>query len=275
MSCAEWYGMFRSLIVYWRPGRQKGLRQLYRPLVGPGDLVFDIGAHLGDRSVAFAALGARVVALEPQPRVAGWLRRFVGPNDRITVRAEAVGRAPGTARLAISQRTPTVSTLAETWRKTLPETNPGFRRVRWEDQAEVPVITLDALIEIYGLPQFCKIDIEGYEAEALAGLSHPIPGMSVEFVSGSLEVARACIHRLDELDSYEFNAISGEGRAFVFDGWVGSARIAAWLDGGAGGASSGDIYARLRFAPPDQVDPAGDGRSGRLPHGPGGGAATV
>ena len=242
---AEWFGLLRSLIVYWRPGRQKGLRRLYRPLVGPGDLVFDVGAHLGDRSVAFAALGARVVALEPQPQIVPWLRRLVGRNDRIIVRAEAVGRAEGTAHLAISRRTPTVSTLAETWRKKLPEANPGFRRVRWDDAAEVPVITLDALIDTYGLPRFCKIDVEGYEAEVLAGLTHPIPSVSVEFVSGGLEVAAACIRRLDELGTYEFNAIAGEGRGFVFSSWVRSGGIADWLEEGAGGASSGDIYARL------------------------------
>ena len=248
MSFAEWFGLLRSLVIYWRPGRQKGLRRLYSTLVNPGDLVFDVGAHLGDRSVAFAALGARVVALEPQPQVVPLLRRLVGRNDRIIVRAEAVGRAVGTARLAISMRTPTVSTLADTWRKKLPQANFGFRRVRWEGAAEVSVITLDALIEIYGLPRFCKIDVEGYEAEVLAGLSHPIPGVAVEFVSGGLEVAVACIHRLDELGRYEFNAIAGESRGFVFDDWVRSKGIANWLDQGAGGALSGDIYARLRLA---------------------------
>ncbi len=244
-TAAEWFGLLRSLIIYRRPGRQNGLRRLYRPLVGPGDLVFDVGAHLGDRSVAFAALGARVVALEPQAQVGAWLRRLVGGNDRIIVRAEAVGRAEGTAHLAISTRTPAVSTLAETWRKKLPDANAGFRKVRWDSAAEVPVITLDALIEIYGLPRFCKIDVEGHEAEVLAGLSHPIPGVSVEFVSGGLEVAAACIRRLNEIGTYEFNAIAGEGREFLFEGWVRTEAIAGWLEEGAGGRSSGDIYARL------------------------------
>ena len=187
------------------------------------------------------------MALEPQPQIVPWLRRIVGRNDRIIVRAEAVGRAEGTAHLAISRRTPTVSTMAETWRKKLPEANPGFRRVRWDAAAEVPVITLDALIDTYGLPRFCKIDVEGYEAEVLEGLTHPIPSVSVEFVSGGLEVAAACIRRLDELGTYEFNAIAGEGRGFVFGGWVRSGGIADWLYKDAGGASSGDIYARLRL----------------------------
>ena len=44
--------------------------QLYARFVKPGDLVFDIGAHVGDRVAAFRRLGARVVALEPQPALA-------------------------------------------------------------------------------------------------------------------------------------------------------------------------------------------------------------
>jgi FkbM family methyltransferase len=113
---SEWIGLLRSLVVYWRPGRQRGLRRLYGTLVHDGDLVFDVGAHLGDRAAAFAALGARVVAIEPQPRIARWLQRIVGNNERIVVREAAVGARVGRERLAISRRTPTVSTLSESWR---------------------------------------------------------------------------------------------------------------------------------------------------------------
>ncbi len=215
-------------------------------MVGPGDLVFDVGAHLGDRSVAFAALGAHVVALEPQPRIVRWLKRLVGGNARITVRAEAVGSAVGTARLAVSWRTPTVSTLAPSWRRTLSDANPSFRRVRWDESVEVAVTTMDALIETYGVPRFCKIDVEGYEAEVLAGLNHPLPGLSLEFVSGELDVAVECIRRLEQLASYEFNAIFGETRAFLFDDWQTADFVAAWLEEGAGGLASGDLYARLK-----------------------------
>lgn len=242
---SEWLGLLRSLVIYWRPGRQRRLRQLYRSLVGPGDLVFDIGAHLGDRTLAFATLGARVVALEPQPQLFSWLRHLVGRHALVTVRTEAVGRGVGVAQLAISRRTPTVSTLAKVWRQQIPETNPSFRHVRWDRFVDVPVTTLDALINMYGLPAFCKIDVEGYEAEVLAGLSHRVPRMSLEFVSGSLDITASCVRRLNELGTYEFNAVPGEQRDFVFDSWVTSNRLLEWLGAGAKGISSGDLYAQL------------------------------
>lgn len=248
---AQWLGLLRSLVVYWRPGRQPGLRRLYTPFVREGDVVFDIGAHLGDRSVAFASLGAHVVALEPQPSVAAWLRRIVGRNPRIVLRTEAVGAAPGTARLAISRRNPTVSTLSAAWRHSMTEAHPGFDGVRWDDSVAVPVTTLDALIETYGMPSFCKIDVEGFEAEVLAGLSRPVPALSVEFVAGDASGARACVERLQALGRYRYNVVLGEGRDFVFDPWRNADAMLAWLEGGAEGASSGDVYARLDDAEAD------------------------
>ena len=242
----EWLGLIRSFVLYWRPGRQRGLRRLYRPLVRPGDLVFDIGAHLGDRSAAFAALGARVIALEPQRRFLPWLRWFVRDDVRVTVRRQAVGRSSGSAQLAVSRLTPTVSTLADEWRNEVTQGNPGFRSVRWDRTEEVPVTTLDHLIAEFGVPQFCKLDVEGYEAEALAGLSEPIAAVSVEFVQGSLPVALACVQRLEALGSYEYNAIPNEGRVYHFPEWVAPERIREWLSLGAGESSSGDLYARLK-----------------------------
>jgi FkbM family methyltransferase len=245
VRASEWLGLVRSLFVYWRPGRQRGLRRLYGTLVRDGDLVFDVGAHLGDRAAAFAALGARVVALEPQPRIARWLQRIVGRNERIVVREAAVGSRMGRERLAISRRTPTVSTLSDSWRGRASEANPGFRTVRWEDSVEVPVVTLDSLIESYGKPSFCKIDVEGYEAEVLAGLSQPLAGLSVEFVAGQLDTAAACVRRLRELGPYRFNVVLGEKRDFAIEAWMSAEEVLMWVEAGAAGASSGDIYAVL------------------------------
>lgn len=264
---AELGGLLRSFLTYRRPGRQRGLRRLYARFVAEGDLVFDVGAHLGDRTTAFRSLGARVVALEPQPRLADWLERLVGRHPRVTVRREAVGAAAGRADLAVSRSNPTVSTLADRWRKRIPDANPGFRDVRWEDSVEVPVTTLDALIEEFGVPSFCKIDVEGFEAEVLSGLSRPLPALSVEFVAGSLEVPLRCIALLEARGTYRYNAIPGERRDFIWDEWRPADGAAPWLRQGADGIPSGDLYARFDG---DPIDAGGDGEgpgAGRGPEG--------
>ncbi|GGY73422.1 FkbM family methyltransferase [Marinobacter zhanjiangensis] len=238
-------GLLRSLVIYRRPGRQRSLRRLYREFIRPGDLVFDIGAHLGDRSSAFAALGARVVALEPQPRLLRWLRRLTRHQPGVVCLPLAVGRAPGSAELALSRRNPTVASLDSRWREQLHKTTAGFRHVRWEDSITVTVTTLDDLIRQYGRPGFCKIDVEGFEVEVLAGLSQPLPALSFEFINGTLEQALRCLEELERLGHYEFNVIAGEQRRFIWPSWQDTESIRQWLVAGADGIASGDIYARL------------------------------
>ncbi|WP_166262060.1 FkbM family methyltransferase [Marinobacter salicampi] len=238
-------GLLRSFVIYRRPGRQTALRRLYSEFVRPGDLVFDIGAHLGDRSSAFAALGARVIAVEPQPVLLRWLQRLTRHRAGILCLPLAVGRAPGTAELALSLRNPTVASLDSSWREHQRTTNPGFRHVRWQDSVTVTVTTLDELIREYGRPSFCKIDVEGFEVEVLAGLSQPLPALSFEFVNGSLDQAETCLDELARLGHYQFNVIAGEQRRFIWPAWRDSDSLRQWLEAGADGIASGDIYCRF------------------------------
>lgn len=237
------FGLVRSILVYGLPWRQPGLRRHYWPFIGADDLVFDIGAHVGDRTLAFAHLGARVVACEPQPLPLAYLRWRVRREPKITVLGTAVGDQVGRAQLAISDKNPTVSTLASDWRAAIGRTNPGFADVRWNHEIEVPVTTLRHLIESYGEPVFCKIDVEGHEAAVLAGLDRPLSALSFEFVKGSLDVAKACVERLSELGEYQFNVSYGEQRRLAFSQWVTNSGILQWLERADYPAGSGDIYA--------------------------------
>ncbi len=218
------------------------MRRLYAQFMGPGDLCFDIGAHVGNRLRIWEKLGARVVAVEPQPLCMAFLQRAYGSHPEISLVAEAVGARPGVQTLHISPANPTVSTLSASWIETVQQ-DPAFAGVRWEETIPTPVTTLDALIERFGRPAFCKIDVEGYEEQALAGLSHPIPALSFEYLAATRGSALACIRRLESLDRYEYNWSPGESHRLQALRWLnaeGMGAVLAGLDTG-----SGDVYARL------------------------------
>jgi FkbM family methyltransferase len=144
--------------------------RLYGRFVGRGDLVFDIGAHVGDRVASFRRLGARMVAVEPQPAMVKVLKLFYGRDADVAIEAVAVGRSTGTISLMINADNPTVST---TSRKFVNAARgaPGWEAQHWSRSIQVPVTTLDSLIDKYGTPDFIKIDVEGFEEDALQGLA--------------------------------------------------------------------------------------------------------
>src|SRR5579863_93384 len=144
------YGLARSADIYHgNPLKRRRARVFYRQFVRPGDLCFDIGAHLGDRTGHFLALGARVVAVEPQPGALAVLRHLYGRNPRVAIIAAAAGAAPGEAELRLDPANPTVASLSPEWQAQVSRAA-SFSGIRWRESHRVAVTTLDALIAAHG-----------------------------------------------------------------------------------------------------------------------------
>ena len=236
-------GVVRSLRIYYGGQRDtEAMDRLYGGFIKPRDLVFDVGAHVGDRIATFRRLGARVVACEPQPALVKMLRLIYGRDSQVTIEPVAVGAQAGEIELNINVDNPTVSTASRDFVKAS-EGAPGWQGQNWEKRIKVPMTTLDALIARHGMPAFMKIDVEGFEAEALAGLTQPVAALSFEFTTIQRDVARACVARCRALGYVRYNAALGESQTLVHDEWQNADAIGRWLDGLPAEANSGDVYA--------------------------------
>ena len=238
-------GIARSLLMYHGvPGRHRRMVRFYGQFLRPGDLAFDVGAHVGSRVRAWRRIGARVVALEPQPDCVAVLRLFFGRDDGVVIEPVAVGAAVGTARLGLSSATPTVSSMSPDWIDSV-TADRGFARVRWDRSVEVPVTTLDALIAAHGEPAFCKIDVEGFEVDVLRGLSRPLRGLSFEYLPPAHDAALAALEQVRRLGDYRYRYSPIETMTFDGEQWLDAAGLVAVLDRRRPLGRSGDVYAVL------------------------------
>lgn len=240
-------GLLRSLLIYYaKPFQLQRMGAFYASLIHRGDLCFDIGAHVGNRIKVWSDLGARVVGVEPQPACMRVLRSLYGRAANIHLVEEAIGATTGQMTLHISPTNPTVSTLSSQWINAVRKVD-SFAAVRWEEEVTVKVTTLDDLILRYGVPAFCKIDVEGFEAEVLAGLSQPLRLVSFEYIPAAREIALNCIARLGALGDYRYNWTRGEAHHWQAPAWVSADELCAALAAMPLDGASGDIFAHQQI----------------------------
>jgi FkbM family methyltransferase len=216
--------------------------QLYARFISAGDLVFDVGANMGERTKTFLELGADVIAIEPQDVCVTRLRERFG--DSITTVPAAVGRTEGEADLLVASYH-TISSLSPAWVESV-RASGRFAEFTWNETVRVPVTTLDTLIGRYGVPAFCKIDVEGYELAVMEGLSRPLLALSFEFDPELLDERTACVRRLVSLGMSRFNFSEGESMRLTWPGWVTAETLVAFLRSAPrDGTFFGDVYAAL------------------------------
>lgn len=239
-------GLLRSLVIYyWQPGKLTQLRTFFEAYIPENALCFDIGAHLGNRTKVWRRLGARVVAVEPQEVCLIHLRKRFGQDSKVTILPVAVAAEAGETMLHVSALTPTITSLAgEEWQQDMQDSS-SFT-VKWDYSVPVKTVTLEELVQEYGIPDFCKIDVEDLELEVLKGLHTAIPLLSFEYLSIRIGKTIDCIQRLEEIGNYEYNWSYGESHVMEAKGWMDASEIINILAPYTREDRSGDIYARLK-----------------------------
>ena len=215
------------------------MARLYRQMVSPDDLVFDLGAAEGYHTAVLLGLGARVLSVEPQPRLAERLERRYAREPRVTVVAGGVADRAGELDLHLSEGDPELSTFAvDLWRRG------RYGDRRWEQEVRVTVVTLEDLIRDHGEPAFVKIDVEGFEAQVLAGLERSLAGLCFEYTREHEDQARQCVRRLLELGPVRFNFSAFRRWSLVATRWLEAEELWSTLDAIPDRWLSGDIFAR-------------------------------
>ncbi|MFY0607968.1 MAG: FkbM family methyltransferase [Cyclobacteriaceae bacterium] len=231
--------------------RQRRLERLafYSQFIAQSDLVFDIGANYGNRTSTFLALGAKVIALEPQQHCLKYLRKMFG--KRVVIVPKVVSNSLGERQLFYSKTKISSGTasLSKGWIKSVSNSN-RFQKEDWNQSQRVQSTTMNELIEKYGLPKFCKIDVEGHEIEVLEDLSKPIESLSFEFTTPErLEKVFEAIMLLKNLDpNYVFNFCIGEKLSFEKSHWLGYLQMVNELESNPVFYSEGiygDIYCKI------------------------------
>jgi len=211
--------------------------------VKKGDLVFDIGANYGWKTELFVTLGARVIAVEPQKECVDILNRKFKSSHLVHIENLAVGANETVGRLWKSDVRSQLSSMSTEWISAVRKSG-RFRHFEWSTMETVNVTTLDNLMQKYGVPDFCKIDTEGYESEVIAGLTQPLKAASIEYHIEFMDSARKCVERLDNLGNCKFNYTLGEAPLLASKEWLDADQVIRAIKSRNVNTLQGDIYVR-------------------------------
>lgn len=198
----------------------------YRTFIKPGHLCYDIGANIGKRTEIFLSLGASVIAAEPQEHCLSFLCAIARRYPDTVIISAALGEAEGEAEMMICDEADECSSLSPAFM----EACKGDDKLHWTQRKIVKLLTLDSLIEKYGVPHFIKIDVEGYEYNVVQGLSVPVCILSFEFTRAMREDTIKVLKYMAKLGTYECNFIEYESMHFRLAAWISVSKFMEEID---------------------------------------------
>jgi len=212
----------------------------FKQFIGENKLFFDIGANIGNWTNIFYKLGVDVVAVEPQSHCAEKLRsRFKG-NKKIRIVNKGIGHQNEKKQLHICSQADVLSTFTDEWK------TGRFKEFSFDKQETVEMIVFEDLFRLYGRPDFCKIDVEGFEEEVLAGLKSRVPCLNFEYTSEFFHKTKNCLNILEKLGFTLFNYTRGENFKFVGNEWFSKEDVVRVIENNITKEKTlwGDIYVK-------------------------------
>jgi FkbM family methyltransferase len=128
------------------------------------NLIFDIGANTGQDTAYYLSKGYRVIAVDASPDMIRQIKQQLAAyveSGQLELLNYAISEQDGEVlNFYLSENTD--------WHSL--DKNISNRDGKLVDTIQVESITLSRLVEKYGIPHYCKIDIEGYDTVALTSL---------------------------------------------------------------------------------------------------------
>lgn len=179
-----------------------------------GDIIFDVGANVGNFTQMYLQLGTKIICFEPQPDCIEILKNKFATNPNVFIEPVGLSNHEDTLPMHIRADSNLISTFSNDWM------HGRFESQLWTKTITVPVSTLDKMIQKHGLPKFCKIDVEGHEYEVLQGLSKPIPCLSFEFVRERFDATQKIVNYLKNLGYNQFNFAIANNNTLICKEWL-------------------------------------------------------
>ncbi len=216
---------------------------LYKDIVKPGMLVYDIGANQGHYTAAFLKLGAKVISVEPQKNCFKILKLRFGNNPNVQLINCALDGEAGEKSIHVSNMN-TISSMAEDWIEAVKESN-RFPGAEWSKTEIIKTTTLQSLIDKYGKPDYVKIDVEGYELNVLKGLHSKVPLISLEYTGEVLQNTFQCLDYLKTLGEIRVFIEQGGGSYANQNDWIKADEAVKLLSAADKKSLNSDLYVKF------------------------------
>lgn len=185
----KYSGPFRLYERMFKPKVKKQFddeKKLYHSFLNEPKLIFDIGAYDGHKTAAFLTFSdpaLSVVSCEPDLENFKQLSiRF--RSKKVKVLNLALSRQNEVLDIYSNEVGSAFNTLNPKWVDILEKDNVARwnQKLKFDEKLSYKVncVTLDFLIEKYGIPDFIKVDVEGFERNVIEGLNQGVPCITVE-----------------------------------------------------------------------------------------------